>query len=114
MERTSVCIGDQLKLTCSTNGNSLQWDISNPRIMETGVGDQPMSSTGPERFGPFVTSLGVFTFSRTSMSPLITVLEIDNITADLNETRVDCAHAEGMSTTVIIVIHNGNLIKYLC
>ena len=86
----------------------------------TGVSDQPISPTGrerlqitrsQERLGPFVTSLGVFTFSRTSISPLMSVLEIVNITADLNDTRVDCVHVEGNMTTVITVIDNinGNL-----
>ena len=108
-----VCIGDQLTLTCSTDGTSLQWGVSNPRIVETGIGTQPISSTGPERLGPFVTSLGVFTFYRTSISPLKSMLEIVNITADLNDTRVDCEHAEGMSTTVITVIQNGKFNNYV-
>ena len=75
--------------------------------MVIGVNDQLISSTGPERRGPFVTSLGVFIFYRTSISPLMSVLEIVNITADLNDTRVDCEHVEGMSTTAITVIQNG-------
>ena len=75
--------------------------------MVTGVGSQAISSTVPERLGPFVTSLGVFRIYRTSISPLMSVLEIVNITADLNDTRVDCAHAEGMLTTAITVIQNG-------
>ena len=102
-----VCIEDQLTLTCSTDGTALLWDVSNPRILETGVGDQTISSTGRERLGPFVTRLGVFTFSRISISPLMSVLEIDNITADLNDTRVDCDRMEGMSTAVVTVIQNG-------
>ena len=102
-----MCVGDQLTLTCSTNGTALEWGVYHPRIVDTGVRHQAMSSTGRDRLGPFVTSLGVFTYYRTSISPLMSVLEIVNITADLNDTRVDCEHVEGMSTTAITVIQNG-------
>ena len=104
----SVCIGDQLTLTCSTNGTSLEWSVPNPH-MDTRVGMRQLTSTGRERLGPFVTSQGVFTFSRTSLSPLITVLDIVNTTAILESTTVSCERTEGMSTTVINAIENGNL-----
>ena len=103
----SVCTEDQLTVTCSTNGTSIEWDVIHPH-MDPGIGLRQIS-INRERLGPFVTSLGVFTFYRTSTSPLMSVLEIVNITADLNDTRVDCVRVEGMSTTVIIVIQNGNL-----
>lgn len=69
--------------------------------MVTGIGDQFVTSTGLESLQPFVTILGVFRISRTSLSPLISEIPIDNATASLNGTRIDCASVEGMITTFI-------------
>ena len=106
-----VCISDKLTLICNTNGTSIQWGISNPHNLITGVGNQLISTTTTnERLEnlKFATNRGIFQFFRTSSSPLISELQIDNVTADLNGTRVECTSIEGMTTTVINIIDTGN------
>ena len=103
-----VCIGGQLSLTCRTYGGTiLEWRVSHPHISVTGVGIQAISTTGRTSLGPFTSSLGVFRIFRTSSSPLTSELQIDNATASLNGTTVDCTSAEGMATTVIYIKNNG-------
>ena len=49
-----------------------------------------------------------FLFTRTSTSPLESVVVIDNVTYSFNGARLNCTHSEGMSSTVVNVIGNGN------
>ena len=105
-----MCIGGQLTLTCSTNSTGIAWTVQHPDMV-TGIGDQFITSSGPESL-PLnftVTNFGGFQISRTSLSPLTSELQIDNAAAGLNGTTVDCVVVEGKITTVISVIENGNL-----
>ena len=50
----------------------------------------------------------MFQFLRTSVSPLMSVMIIDNVAVDLNGTRVDCSYGGGvMSTTTVNDIRIG-------
>ena len=51
--------------------------------MPTGVGSQFITSTGREVLPPIVTNQGVYRFSRISISPLVSVLEVDIVKAIL-------------------------------
>ena len=74
--------------------------------VDTRVGTQYITSTSPANVTDFVTSVGVFRFSRTSlMSPLVSVLHIENITSGLNGTRVQCS---SFSDSVVL---NSTIIK---
>ena len=102
-----VCLDNQLTLTCSSNSTGLQWAITHPS-MSTGVGSQFITSTGREVLPPIVTNQAVYRFSRISISPLVSVLQVDVVNATIDGTMVDCygSSLEGklISTTVINII----------
>ena len=105
-----VCIGEQLTLTCRTNRTTLKWTVSNPHTRVTEVGEELISSTQVvDALPPVVVSnVGVFQFNRTSSSPLISVLQINNITVQLNETIVNCSDSQDMTfETVTIKVSPG-------
>ena len=91
--------------------------------VDTRVGTQYITSTSPANVTDFVTSVGVFRFSRTSlMSPLVSVLHIENITSGLNGTRVQCSSFSDsvvLNSTIINVSEYGKFqqrkfINYSC
>ena len=86
-----------------TNGTVIRWTFDD-------VDDRLISTTGSESLSPFVMRDSSVLISRTSLSPLTSLLEISNTTADLNGTRIECSTIDGMETTVITVIGNGNYI----
>ena len=108
---TLVCPGSNLTLTCLTNGPSLRWVITLPyhylpeaRIISS-IGDAKSQT-------PLFEDPTLFSFLKTSTVPLMSTMLIDNISASLNGTHVDCWFDEGRSTTVIDVVGNGNLIIF--
>ena len=108
-EISLVCPGDQLVLTCGFNGTGVQWDVTYPN-MSTGVGIQFISESGRDVLDPIVANGVVYRFSRTSISPLVSVLQIDNVNANINGTRIECYNNyrnEMLLTTVINVVENG-------
>ena len=112
----SVCPGGQLNLTCNTMSDqtSLTWNLTFPhrpgyerRLILAGVISDSAS--------PLTVSQTVFKFLRTSVSPLISVMVIDNMSAILNGTRVECSYGGAvMSTNIINVIGSGMLIILQC
>ena len=63
---------------------------------------------------PITVGQTMLQFLRTSVSPLISVMVIDNVSTILNGTRVECSYGGGvMSTDVINVIGNSMLIMVL-
>ena len=95
-------------LNCSTNETFLQWDITIPhrsRPPETRF----FTTEGLDRLTSLnITNVARFHFLRTSISPLISLITIENIAIGLNETRVECFYGGGvMETTIINVIENG-------
>ena len=117
-----VCVGDDVSLTCKTNSTALEWRVSVGNV-DTRVGTQYITSTSLANVTDFVTSVGVFKFSRTSlMSPLVSVLHIENITSGLNGTRVQCSSFSDsvvLNSTIINVSEYGKFqqrkfINYSC
>ena len=105
----SACHGDQLTLTCHTTPNMtlLQWTLTIP--------DRPapdirfLSSSGStQNVLPLIVGQTVFQFLRISISPLISTMVINNVSTNVNGTRVECSYSgEVMETTTINVIGNG-------
>ena len=102
----SVCPGGRLNLTCNTMSDqtSLIWNMSFPHrpgyerrfILAGGIADSA---------SPLNVSQTMFQFLRTSVSPLISVMVIDNVDTTLNGTRVECSYGGGvMSTNIINII----------
>ena len=116
----SMCPGEQLNLTCLTTPGVtlLRWDLhfsdrSAPetRFILSGGSDESAASTS---------TLGqtVFRFSRTSVSPLASLIIIDNVSDSVNGTRVECSVAwpgggSVLSTTTINVFGNRMLFIYI-
>ena len=113
-----VCLGDQLRLTCSTNDSALQWNLFPPGH---GVDDSNFnvivsvgSSSGTVSPSEHVLNNNSFRFSITSLSPLESLMLVDNVSANVNGTRVGCqSSSNGESITNIVIIENGNRYKYL-
>ena len=99
-------IGNQLRLTCSSNESEIFWSVTHPNI-QTEIGLQPITTTGLNSTRQFYTSVGVFQFFRTSVSPLISELLVDNTTADLNGTEITCTRIDGTITEIINIIERG-------
>ena len=104
-----MCPGGQLNLTCNTMSDqtALLWNMTFPHhpgyeqrlILAGGIADSA---------SPFIVGQTVFQFLRTSVSPLMSLMVIDNVSSILNGTRVDCSYGGGvMSTDIINVIGNG-------
>lgn len=92
---------------CQTNGPSLRWVITFPYyyLPQSRI----ISSIGSaDSQTPLYENPTFFQFLKTSMSPLMSTMLIDNIAATLNGTRIDCWFNEGKSTTIIDVIGNGS------
>ena len=104
-----LCPEDQLELTCSSNDSEvIQWDVTHPH-MRTGVGSQFITSGGREEF-TIVGSGAVYQFSKISISPLTSVLHIDNVNVNISGTMVKCYNSSRVAiipTTVISVVENG-------
>ena len=114
MTAALVCPLGQFRLLCGTNATAISWTINFPD--GTGVegeGRQFITTTGPESLPPFVIRHpAVLLISRTSLSPLTSLLEINNTISDLNGTRIECTTIDRMETTAISVIGNGTIKKY--
>ena len=105
-----MCPGDQLNLTCLTAPNEtlLQWSIDipgrpAPELKFFSSGSNTASVT------PLTVGQTVFQFLRISTSPLTSLMVIDNVSSDVNGTRVECSYLGGrvVSTDIIKVIGNG-------
>ena len=104
----SVCPSGQLNLTCNTTEQMLTWSITVP--------DRPgterrliLAGGGADSALPLTIGQTTFQFLRTLVSPLISIMVIDNVNTVLNGTRVDCLKEDGvMSTDIINVINIGS------
>ena len=107
-----MCSGDQLNLTCHATPNEslLQWSVtisgrSVPEIRFIS------SSSSANSVNPLTVGQTMFQILRTSTSPapLVSTVVIDNVSSDVNGTRVECSYVDGrvVSTDIIKVIVNG-------
>jgi hypothetical protein len=109
----SVCLGGELTLNCSTNETVLEWEIVIPHRAP----DTRHITTGPAtiRVDPLnVTNVAKFHFMRISISPLVSMIRIDNVSIGLNGTRVECSAGGGdhevIEATIPNVIENGMIV----
>ena len=110
MISASVCSGDQLTLTCHTmpNVTLLRWTLTIPDRPAPDIRFLSVGSTASMM--PLIVRQTVFQFLRTSVSPLISTMVINNVSTSLNGTRVECSYGGVMETTIINVIRNGKSI----
>ena len=107
----SVCPGGQLNLTCNTMSDqthtALIWNMTFPH--RPGYEQRLILAGGSaDSASPFTVGQTEFQFLRTSVSPLMSTMVIDNVSSILNGTRVSCSYGGGvMSTDIINVIGNG-------
>ena len=105
-----VCPGEELTLTCASNGSVLRWNVLVQSL------DQHNSNTGFDVF-VFQSSNSVsppqvimsqtnFSFLITSLRPLVSMMMV-NDTTYLNGTRVTCQCSNGTTITTIYVTRNG-------
>ena len=104
-----VCPGDNLTLFCCTNHSALQWFVNislTPLHFDKGEdGFRVLSEPGPEMERPLTVHPTILHFYKTSNSPLVSVLTIDSVTTNWNQTKIECARGmEGMSLTTIHII----------
>ena len=110
--RALTCPEDQVVLTCHTNLTLLKWSIIiADRLMPE---ERFISSTGSAGSqAPLIINHTEFQFLRTSTSPLKSTVLIDNVTAYLNGTRVECTDGNTTSTTVLIYTGNDGKFYYI-
>ena len=111
MISASVCSGDQLTLTCHTmpNVTLLGWTLTIPDHPAPDIRFLSVGST--VSIMPLIVRQTVFQFLRTSVSPLISTMVMNNVSTSLNGTRVECSYGGGvMETTIINIIENGKSI----
>ena len=111
----SVCSGDQLNLTCHATPSEtlIQWSLTipsrSPELRFISTDGNTVSVT------PFIVGQTVFQFLRTSTSPLTSLMVIDNVSADVNGTRVECSYGgRVVSTDIINVIGSGMFDIIIC
>ena len=105
-----MCPGGQLNLTCLAGPGEilLQWSLTIPGRSVPEI--QYISSMGASANNASAFAVGqtMFQFLRTSTSPLTSLMIINSVVAELNETQVDCSNRNIMvSTTFINVTRNG-------
>ena len=110
----SVCPGGKILLTCEImNGSILFWDVSVPHI--AGATTQRIVPNQGIVLSPeFRIGFTEFNITRTSDSPLISQLLINNVTTEINGSTMYCSEdgdENNASTTVInIIIYKGRII----
>ena len=101
-----VCRGDNLTLSCCTNGSSLRWTVNislTPlHFKRRELGIRTINQQSPEMEQPLTIDQTIIHFYRISSSPLVSVLTINNVTTDWNQTMIECVRStEGVSLTTI-------------
>jgi hypothetical protein len=107
-----ACPGDNLTLYCCTNDSALQWTINISHIPlrfspgEDGI--RLIYLQSPEIERPITANLTTINFFKASSSPLVSVLTIDNVTTNWNQTKIKCARRieEMILTTIHIIDHS--------
>ena len=108
MATALVCPFGQFESLCRTSGTALRWTIDFPDgIGVADPGDRIISATSSSPPPIVIKDSSILLISRTSLSPLTSLLEISNTIAGLNGTRIQCTSIDGTETTVITIIGNG-------
>ena len=109
-----VCPGDNLTLSCCTNGSALQWTVNislTPlRFDQAGEdGIRTINQQSPEMERPLTVYPTIIHFTNfTSSSPFVSVLTISDVTTNWNQTKIECARSieEVSLTTIHIIDHS--------
>ena len=109
-----ICPGDNLTLSCCTlNGSSLRWIVNvslTPLHLSRGEGIRVIDQNSPEMEQPLTINQTVIHFSKISDSPLVSVLTIDNVTTNWNQTKIQCARSiKDISLTTIHTIDHSKV-----
>ena len=111
----SVCPGGQILLTCERiiSGSILYWTVSAPNLVISPT--RVVLSQGAIISPEFTIGFTAFNITRTSQSPLISQLLINNVTTGINGSNFYCSE-DGNETnapmTAIEVIYKGMIIKF--
>ena len=100
----SVCVGDQLELTCTTTGILLRWNLSERDITTIQyLGDSALQSYHYTLYG---INFNISRLSPPMSLPLVSQLIISPVDYRLNGTEVTCADplSGNSSSTAITVI----------
>ena len=102
----AVCMGENLTLMCTTSETLLTWHVSIPNrhLVDTRyIGSSDVGNNQPS----VTIDQTRIQFIRTSVSPLTSIVPIENLTARFNGTMVECLDSERILLTTIHVIKNG-------
>ena len=100
----SVCPGGQVLLTCERmSGSILYWDVSVTHPIAT-TRERIVLSQGSLVSPEFMIGFTEFTVSRTSDSPLISRLLINNVTTDINVYCSEDGNENGAPMAAVNVI----------
>ena len=112
----SVCPGGQVLLTCERmSGSFLYWDVSIPRLAM--IGESVITSTGVVSTTALQFSglhLTTFTITRTSSSPLISQMMVNDVTTAINGSTIYCSengdeNESGVPMVTITIINEGTM-----
>ena len=103
----SVCPGGQVLLTCGRiSGSILYWDFSVPHV--AAIFQRIILSQGDLLSPEFRIGFTEFNITRTSDSPLISQLLINNVTTEINGSTIYCSEDGDENNAPMTVIN----IKY--
>ena len=113
----SVCPGGTVLLTCERmSGSVLFWDVSVPHI--TGATIQRIVPNQGVVLSPeFRIGITEFNITRTSESPLISQLLINNVTTEINGSTIYCSEDGNVNNAPMIIINviiNEGRITIMC
>ena len=97
LEGAYMCLGKQLMLTCVTDGQLLEWNITIPS--RNYVRTRFISSSEERDIPPLTMNYTVFSFLRESRVPLNITLTISNATVDMKIFCIEYRHHDSDSST---------------
>ena len=117
LEMVSVCPGGQALLTCKRiSDNVLYWDVSAPH-QNGATTERIVPSRGVLLSPEFRIGFTEFNITRTSESPLISQLLINNVTTEINGSTIYCSEDGNVSNapmTALNVINKGKItLRYI-
>ena len=106
----SICPGGQVLLTCERlSGIILYWDVSVPRLAGgTTTRERLVLNQGDLLSPEFKIGFTEFNISRTSDSPLISQLLINNVTTEINGSTIYCSEDGDENNAPMIAINIKN------
>ena len=110
----SVCPGGQVLLTCERiNGSVLFWDVSVPHMPSTTTNERRIVTNQGTILSPeFRIGVTEFNVTRSSKSPLVSQLVINNVTTEINGSTIYCSedgNENNAPMTVINVMLKGTI-----